>query len=355
MGRLNPTHLQNPWTLALHPQHNTGSRPMEGKGGAIPEGAVPHWKRSATPPSSADRNKPAIWRANLHSSDLILGSTAASVQGRTHRCSPIALPNRKEGTEMMQSNTGSDVVPSQELPHKGGIGPQMADLRHAVLVEGCLRERDAFASRRPVDGSWGRELFRRALALRQERAWAAIVDVYGGQVRRWVLRHQGFALLGLEVDEVAFAAYARMWQALSGDRMPANASLAGLLRYLRTCVDSEIVQCLRDLARRSRVDWVHPDQDEEASWEELRESADSAGVAMEDGVVQAQVWDAALRSLPDEREQLVLACSFADGIPPREIAALHPTVFGDAAHVSQVKENVLRRLRRERNALARAA
>lgn len=256
---------------------------------------------------------------------------------------------------MIQVHKTSSDLTAQAPCHTVAIGQGAGDLCLRDLIAACRAESAAFAQRQAVDGRYGHELFQRALALRQERAWEAIVDLYGCQVRRWVLRHQGYAHLDLEVDDIVYPAFARMWRALPPARMSEFTSLAGLLQFLRACIHSEIMQGLRDQTRRPRVDWVNPGEEEEEPWEELLETGDTALAPMEDRVLQAHEWDAVLRSLSDERELLVVACSYAGDLPPREIAAFNPALFGDAAQVSQVKENVLRRLRRHPNSLTRAA
>ncbi|MBK8541241.1 MAG: hypothetical protein IPL60_14745 [Ardenticatenia bacterium] len=87
-------------------------------------------------------------------------------------------------------------------PNRTDLGPRLITATHSDLGTSSLQELiantrseiAAFADRQPTDGRYGLELFRRALAERQERSWNALVDLYGGQVRRWVRQHPRFPL-----------------------------------------------------------------------------------------------------------------------------------------------------------------
>jgi hypothetical protein len=54
-----------------------------------------------------------------------------------------------------------------------------------------------------------------------------------------------------------------------------------------------------------------------------------------------------LSRLKDEREETVFEATYRRGLPPREIQAERPDLFPDTRAVHRVKENLLKRLRRD--------
>ena len=239
-------------------------------------------------------------------------------------------------------------------PNRTDLGPRLITATHSDLGTSSLQELiantrseiAAFADRQPTDGRYGLELFRRALAERQERSWNALVDLYGGQVRRWVRQHPRFPPLAVDVDDIAIPSFCRLWKAVPATRMMFFNSLCALLQFLKLCVHSEIMQALRDRMRFQRLEQIHPDAEDDDPWDRLLEGSGLVGSRIENVSDRQQLWTAVGRQLNDDQEQVVVEWTYAIGLPPREIARLNPHLFDSAAEVSRIKENVLRRLRR---------
>jgi DNA-directed RNA polymerase specialized sigma subunit len=70
----------------------------------------------------------------------------------------------------------------------------------------------------------------------------------------------------------------------------------------------------------------------------------------EEGIQRLADLKAQIRSrLKDERERVVFELSYHYGLPPREIYERRPELFTDAKEVSRIKENLLKRLRRDKS------
>jgi hypothetical protein len=63
-------------------------------------------------------------------------------------------------------------------------------------------------------------------------------------------------------------------------------------------------------------------------------------------LTQVDLWKAIDRELRTDTERLVVRLSFAAGLSPREIKALHPELFPDISEVYRLKRNLIERLRR---------
>src|SRR5712692_7278280 len=56
------------------------------------------------------------------------------------------------------------------------------------LIQGTRREITQFLHKQPIGDACAWELFRRAIALRDEQAWTGIYDLYAVMVDAWILR-----------------------------------------------------------------------------------------------------------------------------------------------------------------------
>lgn len=180
----------------------------------------------------------------------------------------------------------------------------------------CRAEAEAFRCGEPTDGRHSYDLFRRALCDRDERAWDALIAVYDGLVRAWVRRHPSAPDPGAEEAFVA-GAFARLREAVDAARFATFPNAETLLRYLKLCVHSALLD-----ERRARETTVEGKLAGKALWE----------------AVQAQV--------RDEAERLVAALCLSLDMKPREVQARHPAVFASVDDVYRVKRDLLERLQR---------
>ncbi|SRR6266851_5685596 len=184
----------------------------------------------------------------------------------------------------------------------------------------------------------GLELFRRALDQHDDAAWQVIIEIYRGlliaQAGRRVVR-------GLVVEDDGFCvdrAFQRFWQATSTGRATQFNDLASILKYLKMCLCSVLLDQAR--ARRRQA-WVSIDD----VAPEMCISADPSSQVVS-RMARRELWESIDRELPDARERLVAHLSFVAGLSPREILARHPEKFHDVFDVYRTKRNMIDRLRR---------
>ncbi len=188
------------------------------------------------------------------------------------------------------------------------------------------------------DDAAGLELFRRALDEDDKHAWHAIVDIYRGllisQAGRRVVR-------GLVIEDDGFCvdrAFQRFWRANRGGRVHDFGDLASILKYLKMCLGSVL---LDEARARRRQAWVSIDD----VAPETCISGDPSAEAIA-RVARRDMWSTIDLELADASERLVARLSFIGGLTPREILARHPEKFHDVFDVYRTKRNMIERLRR---------
>src|SRR5687768_2781737 len=97
------------------------------------------------------------------------------------------------------------------------------------------------------------ELFRRAIVERDADAWGAIHAHYRPLLISWACRASAQAHVDEWYEDIADAALGRAWAALTSQRGAAFDSLARLLSYLRTCVTTTFIDCVRAQESRERL------------------------------------------------------------------------------------------------------
>jgi DNA-directed RNA polymerase specialized sigma24 family protein len=181
----------------------------------------------------------------------------------------------------------------------------------------------------------GYELFRRAIVLRDEDAWAAIYACYRPLLVAWAHRCTVRQSLDECPQDLADQALARAWAALTPERFADFASLARLLAYLRACVTTTAIDCARARAQSRTL--------------QLDLIADTRAAPEHDMLAaldRAVVWRAAIECAANIAERVVLIEHFVYGLPPRAIHARHPQLFAQVAQVYGAKRNLCARLQR---------
>ncbi|HEX8966774.1 MAG TPA: hypothetical protein VF937_02770 [Chloroflexota bacterium] len=212
------------------------------------------------------------------------------------------------------------------------------ELSLSDLADRCRAETRRFLRGEERDDAFCFEIFRRAVARREDRAWEAIVAQYRGVVLAYVAQHTAAAMLREPDDYWVNRAFQRFWSAVGPDRFDRFPDLAALLKYLKLCVHS----VLTDEVRARRLASL-------TSLDEVPESA-PAGTGGEETVVGnlagEQLWAAIARELQGEAEETVVYLSFARDMKPSQIVERHPDLFGSVSDVYRIKRNVIERLRR---------
>jgi hypothetical protein len=199
----------------------------------------------------------------------------------------------------------------------------------------CL-ERDQDRQRQPVDERAGLELFRRAIQERDELAWEQMYQQWKGLLLHWLFQHPAVRLaLGQAPPEsYVTAALSKFWQATTRAERPKQefSTLAGALAYLRSCLNSVVLDAARQaLVRQCEVG-------EEVLAGEV--------VSQPPAAIAGDLWRSIERALPDRRERLLVYLRYVLGYRPREIVVTHRQEFPHVEEVYQMERNILQRLSR---------
>ncbi len=217
----------------------------------------------------------------------------------------------------------------------------LAALPMAEVVQAARQELARYQRREVTEGCYRYELFRRAILLRDEWAWSELYELYRPLVSAWVLACMSRAT-GEEVEVLVNEAFARFAHAITERQWCAFGTSGALLGYLKRCAQSAAADHRR---------WGHPRLHEEPldtlplSCEPMSEDcAEVVGSRLE----AQELWAIICRAAPSSAEQLVLWLVCAQGLSPRMVQQLHPTVFPGVQDVYRVKRAALERLARHR-------
>lgn len=214
------------------------------------------------------------------------------------------------------------------------------------LAQRCAQETKLFFNYLSHETKYCFELFRRAISERDDLAWSAIIVQYRPSVARWVNiwadKHPDFPLAREEAEDFIDEAFIRFWNHFTPDKFGKSQGLDGVLKYLKMCVNSAILDIWRKMHRGRQFEQKTEGEDE-------NDALDPAepGPTPEEALQKGEIWKFIKMRLKDEQEYTVVYASFFLGLSPREIFAEFPTVFRDVEAIYQCKANVLARLGRD--------
>ena len=211
----------------------------------------------------------------------------------------------------------------------------LATLATVELAECCAAEQVRFRQRLAVDERAGLELFRRAIQQRDEEAWELLYQQWRGLLLHWLLQHPAARLVLEQESPESYltATLTKFWQATTGAKrsQPAFGTLADILAYLRRCLNSVVLDALRQMQARPQ---------------EVSEEVIARGAVNQMESSGGDLWRCIERALPDARERQLLYLRYVLGYRPREIVARYPTDFPQVKRVYQMERNLLQRLGR---------
>lgn len=216
-----------------------------------------------------------------------------------------------------------------------------------VLSEKCASETERFFDNGVSDARFCFELFRRAILQKDARAWDVLYQQYRPLVIRWVYRHPAFSSTSEEADFFVDRAFGRMWQALTPEKFQRFDNLKGILRYLQTCVHSAI----NDNLRKQTLQQLSLEA--ENGIENLLPSRESVEKTVIEEASRIDLWTEINACLRDDAERCVIYDAYALGFKPREIYQRHQNMFTSVRDVYRIKENILARLRRDKQLQSR--
>lgn len=202
------------------------------------------------------------------------------------------------------------------------------------LVHRCRRETDRFFRGKAYDPVYCFELFRLALADQNQDAWEIVFDLYTPLVLSWVRKHGAFPDCGEEDRFFLNRAFERLWTNLTLEKFDKQASLGGVLDYLKLCVHSAIIDYVRKqdpLTVNPEV--IAPPVDPQPGPDLITDHQD--------------FWELVKTKMKDDKERCFLISYFSLGYKPREIAADFPDIFKDVREVYRTRDNIINRLGRD--------
>jgi DNA-directed RNA polymerase specialized sigma24 family protein len=212
------------------------------------------------------------------------------------------------------------------------------ELAVVELARRCREETLRFLKGEDRDDSFCFEIFKRAVVHRNDEAWESILVQYRGIVLAYISQHASAGLVRESEDFWVNRAFQRFWGAVSSDRFGQFPDLAALLKYLKLCVHSVLMDEMRSRRATSAVP-----MDELAESTAARTDAEGSVVGKLAG---EQLWAVISKQVQDEAEQRVVFLSFARDMKPADIAERHPNLFKGVEDVYRIKRNVIERLRR---------
>jgi hypothetical protein len=204
------------------------------------------------------------------------------------------------------------------------------------LQRRCRSEMEKFSRREPGDERYCLELFRRALVLRDERAWSLLEQQFTATILGWLRNHPyRDAAYRLHSEEnYAALTIERLWMVTVRNPEMEFHSLAGALKFLRTSLNSVVIDTLRAQVKDVPI--------AESGFQEP-----AAPVAEEPD----EFWDTIESMLPDPREKRLAYLLFHCNFKPRQVVAFCPQEFSNVREIFQMKRNIMDRLLRNRDRL----
>jgi len=234
--------------------------------------------------------------------------------------------------------TSQETLCSGATPVDGGRQRAVGEMLIAELVSACREETGKFLRGEPNRDAFALELLRRAVCERDSLAWDALLEQYGRLVLTYIRRHPAWSASAEDDSYWVNRTFERFWMAVGPERLHQFPCLAAVLKYLKLCAHSVLVDGVRS-ARAGQVVPLSQVSHEAVHAPDLERGA-LGQIAAE------ELWQVIDRELQDEPERLVARLSFGHDLKPAELYARHPEHFASVADVYRIKRNVLDRLRR---------
>lgn len=187
------------------------------------------------------------------------------------------------------------------------------------LSRRCSEETKKFVRRVAHDTQYCFELFRRALADHVEEAVGHIYTTYEPQILRWVNSHKDFPRTDETAEYFCQEAFRNFYFASLGGKFARFANLAKLLAYLRICVYSAVNQYIRD----------HPSAELLPEEFDIEVSSD-----FNSNIETERLWKRIDNLLPEEKDRILVRCTYVLDMRPREIAEAYPEYWPTAREAS---------------------
>src|SRR6266700_4985167 len=204
-----------------------------------------------------------------------------------------------------------------------------------TLAEYSQREIRKYRNKEPGDDAYILEIFRRAVIMKNDAAWAVLREQFRENLHLWISRHPARDVALHIEDEQSYIddAFRRFWQAVSEQKLTFSA-LADALSYLRLCLYCSITDTVRAYSRVKEE--VISDYDQ-STWEEP---------SIEDRYDEYDYWETIQNILPGEKERRVAYLHFHCNLKPREIMRYCSGEFSGEEEIYRLKRNITERILR---------
>jgi hypothetical protein len=203
------------------------------------------------------------------------------------------------------------------------------------LTACCVQEMGKYRRKEACNDQYCLEVLRRAVIVRDGRAWEVLQQLFSDNVRLWINRHPHHeAALRHESEQTYICdTFRRFWQSVSEQKVTFS-TLAGALSYLHLCSHSAIMDTLRLYSRPKE--------------EPLPEYSQGTGGEpfVEDAYHQNELWEIIENLLPSQKEKRIAYLHFHCNLKPREIIRYCPGEFKDEDEIYRLKRNIMERILR---------
>lgn len=206
-----------------------------------------------------------------------------------------------------------------------------SDFPVSDLANGCAQQTSRHHTP-PRDFDPCYELFLRACASQCEDAWQAIIVQYRRLVLYWLGQHSS--------DDNCQEVFLRFWkrqQCTETVFMTRFANTSAIVGFLKSCAATVRIECWRKEKRKQEVEERLRDIAQRASTHALP-YRDDVGVDFKSLV---------LSRLKNDRERVLFELMYYYDLKPSDIQTERPDLFPNTQTVYRIKENLLKRLRRD--------
>lgn len=197
------------------------------------------------------------------------------------------------------------------------------------LSQRCEAETQKFRHRRPYSPEVCYDLFRRALEQEDSEAFGHIYRIYLHLVYFWLQKHPQFPQLHTPIEDCVSETLLRFYRALRGPQFAKVQSLPSVLKFMKMCVNSTVIDLLRVQARQ-KVERDLP--------ENLPAPSPSPST------LPPAVWQRMVALLPVADDQLLAYLCFVLEMKPAEIVELYAHLWPDAEAVRVNRQRIRRTL-----------
>jgi hypothetical protein len=214
----------------------------------------------------------------------------------------------------------------------------LSETNLSTLADRCTNELYRHRRRELADDRFCLEILRRAIVQRVDQAWSMVQRCFSEVVRIWVRSHSSSDIALLRDTEENYIAqtFSRFWYAVRDQRLEFT-TLNGALSYLHATLNGIIMDTVRVHFRSAEVPLPEPGFPGEPFADDPQ-----------DGHL---LWETIQSLLPDETERRVAYLLYYCGFKPREIARRFPGEFSDVKEIYHLNQNIIDRLRRNRDRL----